>query len=265
MKHIINIVFWGVIAIYLVVVLGFVSIKHEEVLCTDIEVGITDETENFFIQAADVKSLITAGEEKLLGYSIDSVNTARIEDLIYEHPSIKRAEVYTTIRGVLKVDIEQRNPILRIINYNGESYYIDEEGALMPLSDQYSAHVLIANGNINEPYALRYTKSILELEEEDEMGRKFMLKDLYTLAKFIYQNEFWKSQIEQVYVNRDNDIELVPKVGPHVILFGDVSDYELKFRKLEALYKQGLAREGWNKYKKINLKYKQQVICTKWQ
>jgi cell division protein FtsQ len=87
--------------------------------------------------------------------------------------------------------------------------------------------------------------------------------DVYKLASFITGDSFWKSQIEQIYVNRNYDFELIPRVGSHVIELGKVEDLEEKFENLKILYLRGFNRIGWNKYEKISLKYKNQVVCTK--
>ena len=89
------------------------------------------------------------------------------------------------------------------------------------------------------------------------------LKNIFALAKFISDDKLWNSQIEQVYINRAGEFELVPRVGPHLILLGDIDDYAGKFEKLEIFYKEGLNNVGWNHYSKINLKFKDQIVCTK--
>jgi len=83
------------------------------------------------------------------------------------------------------------------------------------------------------------------------------------LAKFVDQSEFWKAQLVQIYVNEDNEIELIPRVGSHRILIGDVENLEEKFNKLMLFYEKGLSKTGWNEYSIINLKFKDQVVCTK--
>ena len=83
------------------------------------------------------------------------------------------------------------------------------------------------------------------------------------IEKYVDKNNFWKSQIQQIYINLDEEIELIPRVGRHKIIFGDVSDMDEKFKKLMIFYKKGLHYTGWNKYKTINLKFKNQIVCTK--
>jgi cell division protein FtsQ len=116
--------------------------------------------------------------------------------------------------------------------------------------------VLIASGDIDLSY-FKLMSSQHNLNKTDTM-----LMDINKLSGYIYHDKFWRAQIEQIYVKKDN-FELIPRVGTQIIEFGDISNYEYKFKKLKALYEQGFSKVGWNKYKTINLKYNNQIICTK--
>jgi cell division protein FtsQ len=258
-----QIAIWSVFIATLLVFLGFSASQRSKVLCSEIVVDIIDTTGFYFVEPNDIIELLTEKGYKLKGKPIESLPLNSIESNIKNHPSVKNAEVYTTLDGKLHIDVQQRNPILRIINYNNEGYYVDNDGALFPLSNKYTARVLIANGNINEPYNLRYTRNASEAKETDELGRVFFIDDLYLLAKFIQGNDFYRSLVEQIYVNSDNEIEIVPKVGHFIILLGSVEDLNEKFENLKSFMQIALPREGWDKYSFINLKYKNQIVCTK--
>ncbi len=192
------------------------------------------------------------------GMRIDQVDVAHLERVLGNNPSIEHAEVYSTIDGVLKLDLIQRNPIIRVFSEAGDSYYIDENGWMMPLSNSYTARVVVANGGIKTNFAEGYQLNVLDQSQEDKS-----LKNLFKLASFIRKNKFWKAQIAQIYVRENGDLELVPRVGNHEILFGKAQRIEEKFETLMTFYKKGLSKTGWNGYKTINLKYKNQVVCTK--
>jgi cell division protein FtsQ len=80
---------------------------------------------------------------------------------------------------------------------------------------------------------------------------------------YITHDKFLKAQIAQIYVNEQNEFELVPRIGNHIILLGTAEDLDDKFRRLVAFYRYGLNKIGWNKYNVINIKYKNQVVCSK--
>lgn len=259
MNKILQISIWIIVVALSAVILGFVNNSQKEILCKEIVVNIDPEGENGFINEADVKNLLmlTNDTGKFL---LTHFDVRDIEDRINFDPSVKEVQAYTTIDGKLVLDVKQRKPIVRIYT-NNESYYMDEGGYLMPLSQRYTARVLIIHGEINEPQKKRNQINFSSLN--DSIKDKTFLDDIYMIASYIDKNKFWKAQIEQVYVNKELELELIPKVGNHKIVFGKVDNLESKFEKLMIFYKKGLSKTGWNEYSEINLKYKDQVVCTK--
>lgn len=253
---------WILILAYMLAILPLISAHRKQIKCEKIAVIIADGTQHFFVEEQNIISMLHDKGEKIIGESIHQLDLNRLEGMLKLHPSINNVNIYGKVNGELQINIEQRNPILRVINRNRESYYIDEKGALMPLSDKYSAHVLVASGDLNEPYSKRYTRNLRAQTPENVDNSGSLLLDLYQLAEYIYHDEFWRAQIEQIYV-KGNAFEMVPRVGTHIIEFGTIENYEKKFRNLRALYLKGLPETGWNKYKTVNLKYNNQVICTK--
>ena len=258
-KKIKKIAFWVITITYIVISMSFVKKRKSEVLCHDIKVSILDSLSNGFITEKDIEDFILQPDMNVVGNPIYSINTKDIEENLNKYSSVKNAEVFVDLGGNICVEIDQRNPIIRIVNKHGQSYYIDQEGVIMPLSNKYASHVLIANGNIVEKFDFSKNQNALNQNKT----KQNIISDLYTLAKFIYKNEFWKSQIEQIYINKEHEFELVPRVGAHIIYMGDIYNYQEKFRNLKEFYLQGLNTVGWNKYVSINLKFENQVICTK--
>ena len=265
MEKIKNILIWTAIIAYIAVSMSFVKEKRKQILCHAIKVNITDSVNNRFITKSDIEDFFHETDMNIIGSPVESINTKDLEKRLKQYASVKNSEVYVTLDGDIRVDIDQRNPIVRIINKRNQSYYIDQEGTVMPLSSKYSSHILIANGYIVEHFELGRTRDIICPQSNgNKNGEKSpIICDLYKLSKFIYEDEFWRAQIEQIYVNDELEFELIPRVGAHIIYFGDIEDYKEKFRNLRAFYIQGLNNVGWNIYDKINLKFENQIICTK--
>ena len=261
MKLLKNILVWLFLSGYLIIAMGFANTRHEKILCNEINVIIADSLQNNFVNRERVVSVFEREEKEILGYPLTKINTKELEKLLNNHWSIKTAEVYTKINGTLYVEVVQRKPLLRVIDHKRESYYIDEDGVIMPLSDNYTSHVLVANGNIKSPGKLLHQNKNIAVAT-DTINYK-TLGELYQIAKYIHNNPFWNAQFVQIYVNDKQEFELIPRVGAHIILLGTVEDYTEKFDKLKTLYTKGLNNVGWNDYHQINLKYKNQVICNK--
>jgi len=240
LKKIANILVWVFLFGYLIVVFSFANGKSNKLVITGTQVKVVDSIKRGFVRETDVERIIKKKYPQIVGTSISEINKEVLEDLIDKTPYVKKSEVYNSLSGKLIVEIEQRNPIVRILS--GKGYYLDAEGEKMPLSINYTSRVLVVSGVVND---------------------QLIKEELLELVKFITNDEFWKSQITQIYVDKDKEYFLIPRVGAHKIELGSIENFQRKFQKLYALYTKGFTKKGWNTYSKINLKYKDQVVCTK--
>lgn len=263
-KKIAFITLWSALIIGLLVSMGFVNKEQDSLLCKSLDIKVNQDDDLYFLDKMDIAQLIFKRGDSIINQPKSTVNIPAIKQALNSHSDIANAEVYITIDGRLKVAVKQRKPVLRVFNITGDSYYLDDEGKLMPLSDKYTAKVLVANGNIPEAYATSYKYSIAEISKDKEKKKNTMLDELYAMATYIDADEFWKAQVQQIYINTDNDMEIVPMVGNQKIIFGDTASMDEKFKKLLVFYQQGLNTTGWwDKYSTINLKFKNQIVCTK--
>lgn len=258
MKRVLNILTWLGVVAYLIVVLGLVSDKVNKSPCQSLNITIMDSADNHFVSSKDIYNLIIQDHTNILGGELGRINTKKLEGKIRNTPFVKTTEVFKSSNGKLNVFITQREPIIRVIDERGIGYYIDKEANIMPLGENYTARVMVANGWNLAGGAVG--DNLIELEANAEYRRIY---ELYQLGVFIYNDDFWRAQIEQIHLTQFGEFQLIPRVGAHIIEFGDNSNYQDKFDKLYALYNQGFKNEGWNKYLKIDLKFKNQVVCTK--
>ena len=246
-KQVVNIVVLLMMIAIMVVSLAFSSGEFSRVKCTGVTVLIKEGSPRF-LDEEEIANIIKKSDGKLQDKELYSINTNDLEAKLAEVPSIKNVEVYRHItgsgfdfKGNIIAEVEQRNPIVRIISGNSD-YYLDREGVKIPQTDKFSVKVVIANGNISE---------------------KFAKERLLPMVLYINDNELWKAMIEQIYVEDDGELVLVPQVGDQLIEFGEPDGFRKKFRNLQALYQQEFSKNGWGRYEKISLKYQNQVVCTK--
>jgi cell division protein FtsQ len=190
--------------------LAFTEIKQQDLKCKKITINVNKSDENYFINKQDISAIIQFGGDSLLNKYVNKINVKRLEKLIEANKYISNAEVFIDLNGELFVNVQQRKPLLRIFTSDQHSFYLDEHGLKMPLSPNYSAKVLSANGNIQEIYGGIY-----------DSVKNPLLKDLFELTKFIQANEFWDAQIEQIFIEENKDITLIPRVGNQKIIFGN--------------------------------------------
>lgn len=242
MKKVLVIIALCLIGGYLIFAAFYFQGKPKELVCKDFEVEVEGGEEDSFIKAGDIRRYITDKGLNPQGKKLKDIDTYKIEEAILANQSVKVAKVFETNGGNVRVVLQERKPILRIMSNTGENYYIDRDGFRMPISKYQTAHLPIATGTIKEDFA----KS-----------------DLYKFALFLYDNDFWNAQIDQIDVRANHELILIPRVGDHQIVLGKVDGFEEKLEKLMAFYKNGLNKTGWNTYSVINLKYDKQVVCTK--
>ncbi len=181
----------------------------------------------------------------------ENFSKALCEQMLEQNPYIRRAEVYQDLSGKIKCIVTQRKPIARIINANQTHFYLDEDGKKIPVLSGMSARVLVANGYIGE-----------KLLPSDTLKTKTLLA-IYEISKFIESELFWKQFTEQLYVDKYNDICLIPKVGSFIIVVGNSDRIAEKFERLKVFITMVLPKVGWEKYQKISVKFKNQIVTTK--
>lgn len=262
-NRILNIASWSGGIVLLVVLLGASVSSSNRAQLADVKVQIDFGEGSFFIDNDEVEEVVSD-----LGYMVDStlmidIDPRRIEHVLENNPFIRDAEVYEELNGALHIDVDVRQPILRIYNQAGRSIYLDQEGKFMPLSRKYYARTPIANGKLNMDLSKLIGQSVLDIPDTSLTKELMVVQDLYKVVTTCRADKFWKAQFNQYYVNNDYEIELIPRVGDHIILVGSAHNIDKKLSKLQVFYDKGLNKTGWNEYKTINLKYASQVVCTK--
>lgn len=226
---------------YLIFAAFFFEKKPQDKVCNQFEIVINNEDTDRFIVIADLEKDIASKGLNPYGKQLKEVNTLAIQESLLENQLIKSAEVFLTSAGGIRAVIVERIPILRVMPFNGVSYYIDKDGEEMPLSPHNTAYLPIATGEIKEDFAKT---------------------DLYKFALFLSKDEFWNAQIEQIVVQPKDEVILITRIGNHEVLVGQLEDFEGKLARLKKFYADALPSTGWNRYTKLNLKYDKQVVGT---
>jgi cell division protein FtsQ len=241
---------WLVSLSGLVLLMSFIEVKKGSQKCKDLKVILPGR--NNFIERNEVDRILMEAGGTLIGRDLRDINIHKLENSLKINPFIEFAKVYVDMDGVIHAEVRQRQPILRLINRANVQFYIDENGLKMPLSENFTANVLVANGLIDEDFSGKV----------DTLSTK-LAKDLFRMAQFIKADTIWDSQIEQLYVDVKGDIEMVPRVGNHKIILGDADSLQSKFKNLLVFYKKAMPKVGWDTYNTINLKFANQVVCSK--
>ena len=231
-----------ILGVYLVLAItAFNCPDDQDAVCQEVIINITDGVKNGFLNNNEVKLQLQHAKVYPLGDRMSDVCTRRIEETLLKSPLVEQVECYKTQTGRVYINLTQRIAVMRIMADNGESYYIDDMGTIIP-SKNNSTDLVVATGNIKRQYA------------------QTALKDFGLL---LFNNPFWRSQVEQLNVLSDGSIEMIPRVGDHIVYLGQPTQLEKKLTRLEKFYRYGLSKAGWNKYSYINVEFNNQIICKK--
>jgi cell division protein FtsQ len=260
---ILEVVVWVILTGGLLVLLGFSYVEHDAVICRQYSIDIAYGNADVLVTKEDIYNIVRQSGHVLKGQPVSYIHAEKIERFIRKQPYVASANVFVTIDGKTEIHVVQRQPILRIFNQKGESYYLDGAGHLLPLNPDFSARVPVANGFIPESYSKTagYLQDTVRMK--DSLQFNSVMINLFTLATYITKDPFLKVLIEEVYVEKNGEFELIPKIENQLILLGTTENMKEKFDRLLIFYKHGLNITGWNKYNIINIKYKNQVVCSK--
>lgn len=245
-----------ILAIYLVFVFTSFDRKNEsKAICSKVNIEIADDATSGFIDTKVIKKRLQKAGAYPIGKPLNTVNARAIEEMLRTSPFVKTAECYKTEGGTVYISVTQRMPVIRIKADNGDDYYVDDNDCIMPRSN-YTSDLIIATGSISRRYATTC---------------------LSPLGKTIMQNDLWKNLVEQINILPDQNVEIVPRIGNHIVLLGKLPEgidrkkreeaiadfFNHKMERLEKFYRYGLSEVGWNKYSYVNIEFDNQIICRK--
>ena len=244
--------------LYLFVMPVFFASSTNSKPCGGVVIDISDSSEYHFVTKRQLYNLAYGNSTRIAGKPVKEVSVSAIESRINVLRELKKAEVYISIDGVVHVYVEQRTPVMRVMPGDGGDFFVDEDGIVVRRRNLYNPRLHIVEGNVNISSAMLNGVSIL-----DTSIKRSILKDIYPLVNYLNDDSFWSAQIDQIYVDGNDEIDLIPRAGNQIIHLGSAENYEGKLRNLEAFYDKVLPEVGWNKYSVINLEFKDQIVCKR--
>lgn len=218
------------------------------------------DTRSRILSPADVDSLVLLSFPKLLETDIKDLDRRAVETALLAHPYVLDADVSVSTGGKLIVKVTPHEPVVRMFYQNNE-FYISQQGTCMPLTTKHYCNTLVGNVIPDEPLLRKPTG--LDLTDTANHNQPQSLMKIWKTASFLYNNPKYGYVFDQISIASNGDICLTPKLGDLTIVVGDTSQLDIKFENLWAFLDQGISLVGWDTYSTINLKFKNQVVCTK--
>lgn len=227
--------------VYFIFAIVYFSTATNDALCQSLSVEIVDSTHATLITPAEIEQRLRKKGLHPVDRPMTSLQSLAIEQMLETDSFIRHAMCVATPGEHVRIVIEQRIPLLRIMADNGADYYIDDEGTQMAARG-YEADLAIATGDITPQFAKN---------------------ELRTLGQYLRTHDFWDQQVQQICVSPSHEIDLIMRVGSQVVHFGRVTNVDQKFRNLYAFYTTILPQVGWKRYTEISVVYDNQVIGKK--
>ena len=327
---------------------------------TALEIELKDSTaDGYLVTGKQVRGWLEKAKIPIIGEAVEQLPLTGIKQLIAENGFVGETTVYTTGQGVLRIEIGQRTPLLRLLSGGCDSY-VTREGVVFRAPRSTSVYVAVVTGDYKPPFppkfsghtawwlehslerldslnqALEWNKRpyfemsqaysdsmrlerrrfirqkwwILETEKEFEKRvvklraekkqnrRRFRyIKRLYqdsigmvarkqdqnrleqkklaknyedfmkllTFVDEVEKDKFWRSEIVQIVARSTPsgslELDLIPRSGRFKIRFGRLEYVAEKFEKLNEFYRHGLPQIGWDKYRMIDVRFSDQVVC----
>ena len=256
-RHIVNRAFSTLLVCVLTGAYFLGVAKRKPIKCKSLSITVTDSTMNKFISPREIKKFLDEElEGGYIGVQIDSINLARIEEILDSKSAIHKSEAYTTKDSILNVTVTQKKPLVRF-QKGTKGFYAVEDCSLFPLQSSYTSHVMVVDGYI--PLKIEHGY----LGKPDTEAECKWLQDMVGLVKHIENSKTWKGKIVQITVLEDSNLVLIPRAGQERFLFGQVCDIEEKFEKMGLYYKSIQPKKGEGAYKTVDLRFKDQIVCRK--
>jgi cell division protein FtsQ len=231
------------------VLLGAAMQTKNRKTCTNINIEITGAERHMFIDEKDVLQLLNAAGQ-VVGTASAALDLRQMERNVEQNPWVSNAEMFIDNNRVLQVRLEERQPVARVFNLQGESFYLDSAGLRLPLSDKLSARVPVFTGFPSNKPVLAHPDSLV-------------LQDLVAIGKYILADSFWMAQVAQVDIIPGGTYELIPVLGDHTIAIGNAEDLQGKFSRLYTFYRKAWIQNGINTYEKLDVQYDKQVVAVR--
>lgn len=245
-KHILKIIANSlcitILAGYCIFSIFYFKKSDEKVYCRQVEIGIEDSSTYRFTNELEVREYLQKHHLNPVDKQIGIAEANEIEQCLMGMNVCKKTDCYMGYDSTLYLRIWQRCPIFRVLPDKGKSYYIDQERTIMPISNNFTAHLPVLSGAI---------------ERDAAKGKWF------DFMQYLQNDKHWQYMIAEVHVDSQEQIVLSSKQGIPYIELGKLEDYANKMEKLRAWYQSYPHKNSDTIYTKITIHYDHLLFCTK--
>lgn len=235
-------------AVLLLGIIGFTEQGQSDRTILNMDIRIYPKYESRFVHKSDIENIVTHnGRQKIVGENVDKISVKALEKAIKRDKFVESAQVYRDLKGNLIIQVRQRKPIARVLQ-NDTSFYLGSKGNCLPPSKRFSARVPMITGHVVSNYFAGD-------------GSDAKRSALFELVRAIEKDEFISTLISQLHVKKNGEIDMYMQMSKQVVSFGEPTDIDDKLKRVKIFYKKILLDKGYNYYSKVNVGYKNQIVC----
>lgn len=243
-------VFWIMLSVGALTLLVAAIETRNAKPCSNLDIKISGAKDALYVDQKDVKQILSVVCGNIIGKPLKDFDLKRMEDSLESSPWISNAELFFDNNRVLHVTVSEREPIARLFTATGNSFYIDSTLFRLPLNNKFTPRLPVFTGFPSDRKHYKGKDSAL-------------LSQVRDISMFLLRDPFWMAQIDQVDIDGQRQFNMVPKVGKHLIQFGDGQQVDMKFEKLYIFYRDVMSKTGWSRYSSVNLAFSNQVVATR--
>ncbi len=229
---------------YVVFALIWADSMAAKEICTGIDVHVLQSpTSRNFVTPAEISSLLKEWKLNRTDMPLHTIDTQKIEDSLESIDNIEHANVERLADKRLLLTVTPMQPVARIFDNHGSSYYINRQGKRLTANARFRLDVPVITGAFD---SVRTPVSLLPLINR------------------IASDSSWNAIVSHVAVEAgSHDVLLVPMIRGHVINLGEPDNIDDKLERVMLMYHKVMPIKGWNYYDTISVKWRGQIVATR--
>lgn len=256
-KKILSIALWVITGVALIVLFAFGRNWYLKTPLKGITLHLERSHFNGFVQEDSLLAYAEAVCDIEHHNQISNVDMLRVNKMLTDNPWIEQGSAYINLNDTLVINAREYEPVLRVYGIDGRSVYVAADGVIIPSSPHYTPHLIIASGNFNLPMPDKNAHTT------DTVYGQSGIASALVIAQAVTHDDYLKSHVGQIYKNADNDFELTVNNLPAKVIVGDTVNLDDKLSRLKTLLEKFINTEELTGYKSLDLRYKNQIVCTK--
>ena len=244
---------WSILTLLILILTAFTSSSDQDRRIKSLVFEISDPANHYLVNSDDLYRYLYSYMDTVDGYKASVIELYTIETILEGNSHVGNAEAFIDRQSKVRVQVDLKEPILRVLSNDSRGYYVTEDADIVEWSPNYTPRLIVASGNVP-----KYEhQDSLSVEDQNSLNA------LSYLVSEINKMSYLQSIVDEIIYNGENNIELVSKIGEARVLIGDTTDLVEKLERFSLFHTEAYPIVGWDKYKVIDVRFKDKVYCRK--